>query len=112
MLPQVANTVGIRKTVKADVEDRPLWGCCLCSEGAPFGVPHDASANPAVSPVVMHPNDVVFVKADSRAKYERVVDVVDNLRAAGVDNVGLLTELQQEKSAQGGGTAAPATPAQ
>jgi biopolymer transport protein ExbD len=54
----------------------------------------------------------VFVKADSRAKYERVVDVVDNLRAAGVDNVGLLTELQQEKSAQGGGTAAPATPAQ
>jgi biopolymer transport protein ExbD len=38
----------------------------------------------------------VFVKADSRAKYERVVDVVDNLRAAGVDNVGLLTEQVQE----------------
>lgn len=54
----------------------------------------------------------VFVKADSRAKYERVVDVVDNLRAAGVDNVGLLTELQQEKNPQGGGAAAPATPAQ
>src|SRR5664279_684666 len=27
----------------------------------------------------------VFVKADQRAKYEKVVDVVDNLRAAGVD---------------------------
>ena len=27
----------------------------------------------------------VFVKADARARYERVVDVVDNLRAAGVD---------------------------
>jgi len=41
----------------------------------------------------------VFIKADSRAKYERVVDVVDNLRAAGVDNVGLLTEQIQEKGA-------------
>ena len=39
----------------------------------------------------------VFVKSDSRAKYEKVVDVVDNLRAAGVDNVGLLTEQLQEK---------------
>lgn len=41
----------------------------------------------------------VFVKADSRARYERVVDVVDNLRAAGVDNIGLLTEQIQEKGA-------------
>ncbi|MCU1234927.1 MAG: Biopolymer transport protein ExbD/TolR [Candidatus Solibacter sp.] len=38
----------------------------------------------------------VFVKADSRARYERVVDVVDNLRAAGVDQLGLLTEQMQE----------------
>jgi biopolymer transport protein ExbD len=42
----------------------------------------------------------VFVRADSRAKYERVVDVVDNLRAAGVDQLGLLTEQIQEKGAQ------------
>lgn len=34
-----------------------------------------------------------FVKADARARYEKVVEVVDNLRAAGVDNIGLLTEL-------------------
>jgi biopolymer transport protein ExbD len=45
----------------------------------------------------------VFVKSDSRARYEKVVDVVDNLRAAGVDNIGLLTEQLQEK-----GKAAPA----
>src|SRR5258708_1275000 len=37
----------------------------------------------------------VFVKADARAKYERVVEVVDNLRAAGVDQLGLLTEQMQ-----------------
>src|SRR5215471_6829596 len=40
----------------------------------------------------------VFVKADARARYEKVVDVVDNLRAAGVDNVGLLTEQVQDKN--------------
>lgn len=34
-----------------------------------------------------------YVKSDSRARYERVVEVVDNLRAAGVDNIGLLTDL-------------------
>jgi len=35
----------------------------------------------------------VYVKSDMRAKYEKVEDVVDNLRAAGVDQLGLLTEL-------------------
>ena len=39
----------------------------------------------------------VFVKADQRARYEKVVEVVDNLRAAGVDQLGLLTEQLQEK---------------
>jgi len=37
----------------------------------------------------------VFIKADARAKYGNVVDVVDNVRAAGVDDVGLLTEQRQ-----------------
>ena len=46
----------------------------------------------------------VFVRADARAQYEKVVDVVDNLRAAGVDQLGLLTEQIQEqgKKPQGG----------
>ncbi len=39
----------------------------------------------------------VFVKSDSRARYEKVVDVVDNLRAAGVDQLGLLTEQDAKK---------------
>ncbi len=39
----------------------------------------------------------VFIKADARARYEKVTDVVDNLRAAGVDDVGLLTEQIQER---------------
>ena len=40
---------------------------------------------------------VVFIRADGRAKYERVEDVVDNLRAGGVDQLALLTELDLNK---------------
>ena len=37
----------------------------------------------------------VFIRADARARYGAVVDVVDNVRAAGVDQVGLLTEQRK-----------------
>ena len=37
-------------------------------------------------------NKVVFIKSDSRAKYGDVVSVVDNVRAAGVEQLGLITE--------------------
>ncbi len=53
---------------------------------------------------------MVFVRADSRARYERVVDVVDNLRAAGVDQLGLLTEQVQEKGKGGASPAGGTTP--
>jgi biopolymer transport protein ExbD/biopolymer transport protein TolR len=38
----------------------------------------------------------VYVKADARAKYKAVVDVVDNVRSAGVDQLGLLTEERRK----------------
>ncbi len=41
----------------------------------------------------------VYLRADARARYERVVEVVDNLRAAGVDQLGLLTEEIQRRRA-------------
>ena len=47
----------------------------------------------------------VFIKSDARARYGNVVDVVDNVRSAGVDDVGLLTD--QKKM----GAAAQAPPA-
>jgi biopolymer transport protein TolR len=40
----------------------------------------------------------VFVRADARAKYGSVVDVVDNVRSAGVDQLGLLTEQRKQGS--------------
>ncbi len=39
----------------------------------------------------------VYVRADARARYGRVVEIVDNVRAAGVDQLGLLTEQRQQK---------------
>ncbi|MCL4843395.1 MAG: biopolymer transporter ExbD [Bryobacteraceae bacterium] len=48
-------------------------------------------------------NKTVYVKSDSRARYEKVVEVVDNLRAAGVDNIGLLTELDAKAKSQADG---------
>ena len=35
---------------------------------------------------------MVFLRADARAKYGKVEDVVDNLRSGGVDQLGLLTD--------------------
>jgi biopolymer transport protein ExbD len=40
---------------------------------------------------------ICYLKCDQRSRYERVVEVVDNLRAAGVDQVGLLTESMDPK---------------
>ena len=49
----------------------------------------------------------VFMRADARARYEKVVEVVNNLRAAGVDQLGLITETPQ-----GAGQSTTATPVQ
>jgi len=46
----------------------------------------------------------VYIRADARAKFGSVVQVVDNVRAAGVDQLGLLTD--QKKS----GALAPPPP--
>jgi biopolymer transport protein ExbD/biopolymer transport protein TolR len=37
----------------------------------------------------------VYVKSDARAKYGRVVEIIDEIRSAGVDQLGLLTEKSQ-----------------
>ena len=49
----------------------------------------------------------VYIRADARVKYQDVEDVVDNLRAAGVDQLGLITETPQ-----GAGQPPAATPVQ
>jgi biopolymer transport protein ExbD len=40
----------------------------------------------------------VYIRADARAKYSTVEDVVDNLRAAGTSEIGLITEEPHDKT--------------
>jgi biopolymer transport protein ExbD len=47
---------------------------------------------------------MVFVKSDQRAKYSVVLEVVQNLQAAGVDQLGLLTEQAQNEKPAATGT--------
>jgi biopolymer transport protein ExbD/biopolymer transport protein TolR len=50
----------------------------------------------------------VYVRSDARAKYKNVVEVVDNVRSAGVDDLGLLTEQQKKQQpVRPGGPGAP-----
>jgi len=50
----------------------------------------------------------VFVRSDQRAKYGDVVKAVDEVRSAGVDKIGLLTEKNRGKT---GAPAPPSPPA-
>ena len=50
-------------------------------------------------------NKRVYVKADARTHYGNVVQVVDAVRAAGVDDLGLLTDQRKSTAAP------PAAPA-
>jgi len=44
----------------------------------------------------------VYIKADARARFASVTDVIDNLRTAGVDQLGLITEdIQNKKGSLG-----------
>jgi biopolymer transport protein TolR len=58
----------------------------------------DQLTNKVKDQLANKPDKRVFVKADARAKYGNVVDVVDNVRAAGVDQLGLLTEQRKQGS--------------
>jgi biopolymer transport protein ExbD/biopolymer transport protein TolR len=51
----------------------------------------------------------VYVKADMRTRFGYVVQVVDNVRAAGVDDLGLLTD---QRKAAPNAPPAPAAPGQ
>ena len=42
--------------------------------------------------VADQPDKTVYVRSDSRAKYGDVVKAVDEIRSAGIENIGLLTE--------------------
>ena len=80
----------------ADKEDSII--VAITRDGQTFLSPGLKKVDPSdLAPVVKEllsgrPSKMVYIKADARSKYERVEEVVDNLRAGSVDEVGLLTE--------------------
>jgi biopolymer transport protein ExbD/biopolymer transport protein TolR len=80
----------------ADKEDAVI--VAITRDGQTFLSPGLQKVDPAeLAPKVKdllqnRASKMVYINADGRAKYEKVEDVVDNLRAGSVDEVGLLTE--------------------
>jgi biopolymer transport protein TolR len=58
--------------------------------------PADQLANKVKDKLANRTDKRVFIRADARARYGAVTDVVDNVRSAGVDQVGLLTEQRKQ----------------
>jgi biopolymer transport protein ExbD/biopolymer transport protein TolR len=60
-------------------------------------VPLDQITNLVKDRIANRLDKTVFVRSDYRAKYGDVVKVVDEVRSAGVDNIGLLTDKAEPK---------------
>jgi biopolymer transport protein ExbD/biopolymer transport protein TolR len=93
--------------VMADADKEDAVIVAVTRDGQTFLSPGIQKVNPEdLAPKVKdlladRPVKIVYIRADGRAKYERVEDVVDNLRAGGVDDVGLLTEQILDNSLPG-----------
>jgi biopolymer transport protein ExbD len=89
----------------ADKEDAIM--VAITRNGQVFLSPGNKQLEPAELPdkvrdlLTNRLDKTVFIKADKRAKYEVVEDAVDNLRAAGVSDLGLLTEEIPRGEARG-----------
>ena len=103
-----------RDMKEADQDDAIL--VAVARDGAIFlgteKLPLDQIKARVTDLVTSRVDKTVYVKSDMRAKYGAVVAVVDEVRAAGVDKLGLLTEKTGKgKSADAPvGGAAPAAP--
>jgi biopolymer transport protein ExbD len=87
----------------ADAEDAIL--VAIVPNGGVFLMPGNTKVSPDELPSKVSDlltgrlDKTVYIKADSRAKYGAVEEVIDFLRSAGVDELGLLTEALQKQSA-------------
>lgn len=95
----------------ADKEDALL--VAIMRDGKVFfgndQIPPDQLTNKIKDRIANRVDKRVYIRADARAKFGNVVDVVDNIRAAGVDQLGLLTEQRKATPGQSA-PASPATP--
>jgi biopolymer transport protein ExbD/biopolymer transport protein TolR len=90
------------KMQEADKEDAVL--IAITRDGKVFLSPGNALIQPdqlgsKVKDLQTNRTDkTVYIRADARARFASVTDVIDSLRTAGVDQLGLLTEEIQDKN--------------
>jgi biopolymer transport protein ExbD len=95
------------KMQEADKEDAIL--IAVTRDGKAFLSPGNALVQPTdlggkVKDLQTNRSDkTVYIKADARARFASVTDVIDNLRTAGVDQLGLITETIQDKNKKANG---------
>jgi biopolymer transport protein ExbD len=91
----------------ADKEDAVM--VAVTRDGKVFLSPGNAQTTPDQLPQKVKDlltnklDKTVYIKSDSRARYERVLDCIDNMRTAGVDQLGLLTEQIKDTKRPGAG---------
>jgi len=96
------------KMVEADKEDAIL--IAITRDGRAFLSPGNSliqldQLSGKVKDLQQNRQDkTVYIKADARARFASVTDVIDNLRTAGVDQLGLITEEIQDKSKRSSGS--------
>jgi biopolymer transport protein ExbD len=93
------------KMQEADKEDAIL--IAITRDGKDFLSPGNKLVTPDQLPQMVkdlqqnRSDKTVYVKADSRVRFESVTDVIDSLRTTGVDQLGLITEQIQDKNKRG-----------
>jgi biopolymer transport protein ExbD/biopolymer transport protein TolR len=96
---QNVNLVKTHNPIKmpdADKEDAIM--VAITRDGRAFLMPGNSLVNPSdlgskVKDLQANRSDkTVYIKADARARFASVTDVIDNLRTAVVDSLGLITE--------------------
>ena len=90
------------KMQEADKEDAIL--IAITRDGKDFLSPGNSLVQPdqlasKVKDLQQNRSDkTVYIRADARARFSSVTDVLDNLRTAQVDQIGLITEPIQDKN--------------
>ncbi|HMF76840.1 MAG TPA: biopolymer transporter ExbD [Bryobacteraceae bacterium] len=89
------------KMQEADKEDAIL--IAVTRDGKVYVSPGNLLADPnqlgsKVKDLNQNRSDkTVYIKVDARARFASVTDVIDNLRIAGIDSLGLITEEVRDK---------------
>jgi biopolymer transport protein ExbD len=91
---EMTKSVNPRSMSDADKEDAVV--VAITRDGRLFlnsdQIGLDALSKAVSDKIAARVEKTVYIKSDSRAKYENVVKAVDEVRSAGIDQLGLITE--------------------